>query len=336
MKKLLFALIVLVAGHAWAVTNVASVATMGVWPTPYAGQEFFILTPVANVSQRWIFNKPGSFIPYQFNSGTVTATPTITQTPTNTPTQVNVGNQGFAYSGGAVFPSPTWTPIPGTVLVAPQITVLAAHGAATITVPIGALYGHFVMIGAGAGGQPGGSAQATPPTNGTNSVIALATPITANGGVTGIFNGQSGGVGGSFSIFGNVSGGGVTGGGGNAGVYGGGGTNLNVQYAGGNGGSGIFGGAGGGGGNSAAGQNGTAGGGGAGGVLAGTAGGFSGDGGGSGGGVDVWLMNPTPSANYPVTIGTGGVGGGAGGGVVAGQPGGAGGDGRIVIMWGFQ
>jgi hypothetical protein len=244
-------------------------------------------------------------IAYIVPSPTWTPVATAINTFTPLPTVFITNQSAVQLGSGQIVVSPTWTPVPIPTMLVPIATPYVANG--TVTIQPGILWIEGWLVGGGAGGWGGGNSQGTSPGNGGNTVFALSSPITCNGGVTATaWNSGTGGLGGSFTIGTSVSAQGVTGGIGGSTQYN---NTLNSIFTGGFGGHGAFG-------NSGAG--------GAGGFTDGSSE-NSGPGGGGGGGVHFfWAV--TPGATVPITIGGAGSGGGAGGsGLVGlvGQPGSA-------------
>lgn len=157
------------------VTNVAALATI----TPYPGYEAFFQTAtpgqgraVWNASaNRWDFyvSNAGTFTPtatiptatftsIPTNTATRTITNTFTATFTNTPTNTIqlINNQSFANDGVKLYPSPTWTAVPGLVLSTPKVQILTSSSG-TFTCDGSPLYLEVILIGPGGGGGSNGS-----------------------------------------------------------------------------------------------------------------------------------------------------------------------------------
>lgn len=234
----------------------------------------------------------------------------------------------------------TWASAPTEIAVAAVSAPRRAptqqrftSGSGNYTVPTPApLYLRVRMVGGGGGGSCSGGTGGTASTDGASSTFGSSL-LTAGGGAKGVFQGSTGGSGGSATINAPAYGTAIAGGAGNGYQY---------QVTGSAGGylAGGVGGASGLGGNGASGAGGVAvdalhaaansgaGGGGAGGRNA--TGMYSGNGGGAGGFIDAIIPNPAAGATYAYSVGAKGTGGTAGT-SPTGNAGGNGGDGYIEV-----
>jgi hypothetical protein len=220
----------------------------------------------------------------------------------------------------------------GAPLTSGTLTKTGGTGDATLTFYAvrSPLYLRVAMVGAGAGGQGGGTSAGTTATAGGDTTFGTGGGQSiAGGGAIGTFA-SFGGVGGSATLGSGATGiavGGGDGGGGQGVVA------TSLGLSGGQGGSSIYGGAGasGPGGGTANAAHANSGSGGGGGGANNVSSGGSGSGGGSGGGIDAFIT--TPLSTYAYVVGAGGTAGGAGG---SGRAGGAGAAGRIMVMEYYQ